>query len=55
MVWTGRILTGIFTLFMLVASISPKLIGADVAVNSLRDLGWPEGLMCPHRVVQFEC
>jgi len=55
MVWTGRILTGIFTLFMLVASISPKLIGADVAVNSLRDLGWPEGYALMIGVIELTC
>ncbi|SHM20206.1 hypothetical protein SAMN05444398_111101 [Roseovarius pacificus] len=25
------------------ASIAPKLIGADVAENSLREPGWPDG------------
>lgn len=43
MIWTGRVLTGIFAIFMLVASIMPKLIWADVATDSLRELGWPDG------------
>ncbi|MFU1479467.1 DoxX family protein [Roseovarius sp. C7] len=55
MIWIGRILTGIFTLFMLVASISPKLIGADVAANSLRDLGWPEGYVLVIGVIELTC
>jgi hypothetical protein len=41
MLWLGRVLTGIFTLFMLGASISPKLIGAKVAQDSMAKLGWP--------------
>lgn len=40
MLWGGWSLTVVFALFMLVASIAPKLIGADVASNTLRDLGW---------------
>jgi hypothetical protein len=31
MLWTGRVLTGLFALFMLGASISPKLLGMPIA------------------------
>lgn len=40
---TGWVLTGLFALFMLGASIAPKLLGMEVAAASLRDLGWPTG------------
>jgi|KBSMisStandDraft_5_1062788.scaffolds.fasta_scaffold1213123_2 hypothetical protein len=43
MVWTGRVLTGLFALFMLGASIAPKLLGMAVVDTSLGQLGWPPG------------
>ena len=41
-VWTGRVLSGLFVLFMLGASIAPKLLGMEVAAQTLTDLGWPD-------------
>jgi hypothetical protein len=38
--WIGRGLTGLFTLFMLIASVAPKLVGARVAHDSMANLGW---------------
>ena len=40
MVWTGRVLTALFALFMLGASIAPKLLGLPVAAETLETLGW---------------
>lgn len=40
MLWTGRVLTGLFTLFMLGASIAPKFAGAKVATDTMVQLGW---------------
>ena len=40
MVWTGRVLTGLFAVFMLGASIAPKLLGLPVAADTLVQLGW---------------
>ena len=40
MVWTGRVLTGLFALFMLGASVAPKLTGMPVAAQTLVSLGW---------------
>ena len=40
-VWTGRALTALFALFMLGASIAPKLLGMSVAAETLTALGWP--------------
>ena len=39
-VWTGRVLTGLFALFMLGASILPKLTGMKTATETLTSLGW---------------
>lgn len=43
MVWTGRVLTGLLTLFMLGASIAPKLAGMPIAADTLVSLGWEPG------------
>jgi len=40
MVWTGRVLTGLFSLFMAGASVLPKLTGMRVAADTLVSLGW---------------
>jgi hypothetical protein len=39
-VWTGRALTALFALFMLGASIAPKLLGMPVAAETIEPLGW---------------
>ena len=39
-VWTGRVLTALFALFMLGASIAPKLLGMAVAAETIEPLGW---------------
>src|SRR5688572_7226569 len=39
-VWLGRALTGLFALFMLGASIAPKLLGMPVAAETIAALGW---------------
>ena len=38
--WTGRILTSLFALFMLGASVFPKLTGMKTATETLMSLGW---------------
>lgn len=40
--WVGRALTGLFALFMLGASVAPKLLQMDVASETLAGLGWPD-------------
>lgn len=37
----GWIMTTLLLLFLLPASVAPKLVGADVALKSLTDIGWP--------------
>ncbi len=39
-VWVGRALTALFALFMLGASIAPKLLGMAVAAETIEPLGW---------------
>jgi hypothetical protein len=39
-VWTGRTLTALFALFMLGASIAPKLLGMPIAAQTIEALGW---------------
>lgn len=38
----GYVLTGLFALFMLGASIAPKLLRMPVAAETLTGLGWPD-------------
>lgn len=42
-VWLGRVLSGVFALFILGASVVPKLSGMPVAEETLTQLGWPTG------------
>ncbi|BAT60622.1 hypothetical protein GJW-30_1_03170 [Variibacter gotjawalensis] len=43
MLWTGRVLTVLFALFILGASVAPKLLGLPIAEETMRQLGWPSG------------
>lgn len=42
-VWAGWLLSALFALFMLGASVVPKLFGLPVAEETLAALGWPPG------------
>ena len=53
--WTGRILTGLFAVFMLGASIAPKLFGMPVAEETLGQLGWPPGYALMIGVIELTC
>src|SRR5512139_2514852 len=41
----GWILTALLLLFLLPASVAPKLMGATAAVDSLTAIGWPTGYL----------
>ncbi len=43
MLWTGRVLSGLYALFMLGASVTPKLLMLPVAEETMAQLGWPAG------------
>ena len=55
MLWTARILSGVFVLFMLGASIAPKLNGAPVAETTLTDLGWRPGYAFRIGLIELAC
>jgi hypothetical protein len=55
MLWAGRILTGFFALFMLGASIAPKLLGMAVAEETMAGLGWPAGHAFGIGLVELAC
>jgi hypothetical protein len=42
-VWVGRVLSALFVLFMLGASVAPKLMGMPIAEEIMAQLGWPPG------------
>lgn len=42
-VWVGRVLSGLFVLFMLGASVYPKLSGMPIAEEIMQGLGWRPG------------
>jgi hypothetical protein len=54
-IWLGRGLTAAFALFMLAASIAPKLAGAAVAGNALAALGWRPESALPIGLVELGC
>lgn len=43
LVWTGRVLSGLFALFILGASVAPKLMGMPIVEETMAQLGWPPG------------
>jgi hypothetical protein len=55
MLWTGRALTGLFALFMLGASIAPKLLGLPVAEETMAQLGWPPGYVLMIGIIELTC
>jgi hypothetical protein len=55
MLWTGRILTGLFALFMLGASVAPKLLHLPVAEETMAQLGWPSGYAFTIGLIELIC
>lgn len=55
MLWTGRVLTGLFALFMLGASIAPKLLRLPVAEETMAQLGWPAGYAFMIGIIELTC
>jgi hypothetical protein len=53
MLWTGRTLTGLFALFMLGASVAPKLLGLPVAEETMAQLGWPPGYVLMIGIIEL--
>ncbi|MBN9279376.1 MAG: DoxX family protein [Hyphomicrobium sp.] len=55
MLWTGRTLTGLFALFLLGASIAPKLLRLPVAEETMAALGWPPGYAFMIGLIELAC
>ena len=55
MLWTGRILTGLFALFMLGASVAPKLLHMPIAEEIMAQLGWPAGFAFMIGLIELAC
>jgi len=53
--WTGRVLTGLFALFMLGASIAPKLLRLPIAEETMAQLGWPAGNAFMIGLIELTC
>jgi hypothetical protein len=54
-VWIGRVLTGLFAVFIAGASALPKLAGMPVAEETLAALGWPPGYALAIGVLELSC
>ena len=55
-VWTGRVLSGLFVLFMLAASVAPKLLMTEmVAEQNLTPLGWPGEYLLLIAAIELIC
>lgn len=55
MVKAGWIMTGLVALFLLGASVAPKLMGATVAIDSLMAIGWPTRYLFPIGIIELAC
>jgi hypothetical protein len=51
-VWVGRVMSGLFALFMLGASAAPKLMGMPIADEIMAGLGWPAGYVLPIGILE---
>lgn len=51
----GWVLTGLYALFMLGASVAPKLLGMPVAADTLTQLGWPGGYALTIGLIELAC
>lgn len=55
LVRAGWIMTALLVLFLLPASVAPKLVGAAVAVDSLEAIGWPTRHLLLLGVIELGC
>jgi hypothetical protein len=55
MVWTGRVLTGLFALFMLGASITPKFFMPAIAAESMVSTGWHADKTLLLGIIELSC
>jgi hypothetical protein len=55
LVWVGRVLSALFALFILGASVAPKLLGLPVAEETMDELGWPPGYVLMIGIIELTC
>jgi hypothetical protein len=55
MVRVGWLLSGLYVLFTLGASVAPKLLGMEVADETMRQLGWPDGYVTMIGLIELAC
>ena len=55
MVWTGRVLSSLFVIFMLGASVTPKLLAMPITDDTMRELGWPDGYVLMIGLIELAC
>lgn len=55
MKWAGYALTTLFALFMLGASVAPKLLGLPIAEETMKELGWPPGYVLMIGLIELAC
>jgi hypothetical protein len=49
----GWVLSGLYALFMLGASVTPKLLGLQIADDTMRQLGWPDGYVLMIGIIEL--
>jgi len=54
-IWTGRILSGFAILFLLGASVAPKLLQANSAADTFTRLGWPLDYLVLVGLIELAC
>lgn len=52
---TGWVMTGLYTLFMLGASVTPKFLGLQAALDSLDAMGWSSAYLVPIGGIELAC
>ena len=55
MIIAGWIMTGLLALFMLGASVAPKLMGSNLAIEPLQTVGWPVKYMLLIGIIEAVC
>ncbi|MDF2119107.1 DoxX family protein [Roseiarcaceae bacterium H3SJ34-1] len=55
MTWAGYVLSGLFALFILGASVAPKLLGLPIAEETMKELGWPPGYVLMIGIIELTC
>ena len=55
MIWISWTLSALFAIFLLVASVAPKLVGAKVAYESFAQLGWSDAHVMLIGAIELAC